>query len=685
MSVKRWIIGQPDGAQAAQLAEECGIHPFLALLLTARGITDFDDASDFLLNAEIGDDPYAFADMDLAVERVQRALDDHEKIAVYGDYDADGITSTVLLYTYLQQQGADVRYEIPQREGEGYGLHLNSVERLAGEGVTLIITVDNGIAAVREIARANELGVDVVVTDHHQPQDTLPAAVAVVDPHRPDCDSECKDYAGVGVAFKFIAALDGDTDGLLETYGDLVALGTLADVMPLKGENRRLVRQGLRIMAEKKRPGIAALMEAAGIAEKPLTASAAVFTLAPRINAAGRMGCPEKAARLLLTEDEEEARRLAAEIQQCNADRQAAEASILDEALERLHRRLELLDPRVLVLEGTGWHAGVLGIIAARLTELYGKPCLVLSVEDGVAKGSGRSLPGFPLFEALAACRDCLLTFGGHALAAGVTVEAARIEEFREAINAFAAARCPRMPVPELRMDFRLRPSQIDLEKLELLSLLEPCGAGNPAPVFGLFRMRLDNITPVGGGKHLRLSLSRDGVKITAMKFQTPPDAFPVPCGAVLDLAVTLDKNEYKGTVTPSIIIKDIRYTDTQQEDLLEALDGFGRIRRREWKSEDAVPSRETLAGLYRFLRAAGNWQGTLEQLLPLSVQAGGPAAYLPLQAALEIFREAGLLDIRQRGERLLLAILPASGKADLNATPLMQYLQRPASADSIS
>lgn len=676
MSVKRWVIGQPDGTQAAQLAEECGIHPFLALLLTTRGIADFDSASDFLLNGEVGDDPYAFADMDLAVERVQRALDNHEKIAVYGDYDADGITSTVLLYTFLKAQGADVIYEIPLREGEGYGLHESAVRRLAGEGVSLLITVDNGIAAQEEVARAGELGIDVVVTDHHQPQDSLPPAVAVVDPHRTDCGSEFKDYAGVGVAYKLLAALDGDADALLETYGDLVALGTLADVMPLKGENRRLVQQGLRVMAEKKRPGIAALMEAAGIAGKPLTSTAVVFTLAPRINAAGRMGCPDKAARLLLTEDEEEARRLAAEIQQLNADRQAAEASILEEVLERLHRRPELLAPRVLVLEGEGWHPGVLGIIAARLLELYGKPCLVLSVENGVAKGSGRSLPGFPLFEALAACKGCLSAFGGHALAAGVTVEAARLDEFREAVNAYAAERLPRMPAPELPIDFRLRPSQIDREKLELLSLLEPCGAGNPAPVFGLFHMRLDNITPVGGGRHLRLSLSRDGVSITAMKFQTPPEAFPVPCGAVLHLAVTLDKNEYRGTVTPSIVIKDIRYADTRQEELLDALDGFERIRRREWKAREAIPSREALAGLYRFLRAAGTWQGTLEQLLPLARQAGGPAAYLPLRAALEVFREAGLLDVQERGERLRLTILPAGGKADLHATPLLQYLQ---------
>lgn len=676
MSVKRWSVSQPDNELAARLAEECEIHPFLSLLLTTRGIGSLEEASDFLLGGDIGDDPYAFADMDAAVERVQRAIDRHEKIAVYGDYDADGVTSTALLYTYLTGKGADVRTYIPERDGEGYGLHAASVEALAREGVQLIVTVDNGIAALEEAELAARLGVDLVITDHHQPQDTLPRAVAVVDPHRADCGSEFKEYAGVGVAFKLVCALEGDPDAVLEEFGDLVAIGTLADVMPLREENRKLVRRGLQVLAERKRPGLARLAEAAGMGEKRLTASAAVFTLAPRLNAAGRMGSPETAARLLMAEDDGEAKALADDIQRLNTERQTVEAAILKELLERLRTQPEATASRILVLEGENWHQGVVGILAARLLELTGKPCLVLSVEGKTAKGSGRSLPGFSLFEALSACRDVLQAFGGHSLAAGVTLDAARIPELRERLNAAACQMAPTMPVPELKLDFRLRPSQIDVEKLELLNLLEPCGAGNPAPVFGLFQMRLDAIAPVGGGKHLRLTFSRDGTSITAMKFQTPPEAFPVPCGAVMNLAVTLEKNEYRGVVSPSIIIKDIRYASTKQEDLLEGLDAFGRILRREFPLEDAplaVPSRDSLSRLYRFFRAARRWQGTLEQLYPLIDDP--EKSHLRLLVGLQVFRETGLLAVDGEGERLCVGLLPAVGKADLNAAPVLRYL----------
>lgn len=292
MSVKRWTVAQPDGDLAANLAEECEIHPFLALLLTTRGVTNLEEATDFLVNGEIGDDVFAFADMDAAVERIQRAIDSYERIAVFGDYDADGVTATALLYDFLAKREADVVYYIPQREGEGYGLHRDSVEKLKEMGAKLLITVDNGIAALEEAAYAAELGMDVVITDHHQPQEALPQAVAVVDPHRPDCGSACKDYAGVGVAFKLICALDGDADQMMEEYGDLVALGTLADVMQLRGENRTLVRRGLQVMNERRRPGLAKLMEVAGVGDKRVTASTAVFTLAPRINAAGPDGQP---------------------------------------------------------------------------------------------------------------------------------------------------------------------------------------------------------------------------------------------------------------------------------------------------------------------------------------------------------------------------------------------------------
>lgn len=677
MSIKRWRVAHPDSEAAARLTEECGIPPFLALLLTTRGISSLEEAEDFLVNEEIGDDPFAFADMELAVDRIQRAIDQGEKIAVYGDYDVDGVTSTVLLTAYLRRQGLEVAWYIPQREEEGYGLHEEPLRRLAADGVRLLITVDNGIVAREEVALAVSLGMDVVVTDHHQPSGELPQAAAVVDPHRPDCPSECKDYAGVGVVFKLVCALEGDADPVMEEYGDLVALGMLADVMSLRGEARRLVRQGLRVLHEKKRPGIAALARLADPSEKPMSASRVAFTLAPRLNAAGRMDHAEKAAQLLFTADKEEADRLAEEIQQLNVRRQEVEAQILAEMEEQLRCDPMQTAARILVLAGENWHPGVLGILAARMMERYGKPCIALTIQGDTAHGSGRSLPGFSLHGALSACREELTAFGGHELAAGMTLPAQRIPAFRERLNRYTRETAPEMPVPELAVDFRLRPAQIDREKLELLAALEPCGAGNPQPVFGLFQMQLDSITPLKGGKHLRLGVSRDGVRLQVMKFQTAPEEFPVPYGTRLNLAVTIEKNEYRGEITPTLIARDIRLAATDQEALLRDLADFAAVCRREPLPSGRIADpldRELLGRIYRGLRASKGWKSSLELL---RAAFGDPApSYLQLRLALEVFREAGLITVEDTGDRLTVSLCPANGKADLEATPLMQYIR---------
>ena len=676
MGIKRWVLPPLDKETAAQLAEDCEINPFLALLLVTRGITDPESAADFLLGGEIADDPFGFADMDAAVERIGRALDQRETMAVYGDYDADGVTSTALLYTYLREKGADVSYYIPDREKEGYGLHKESIDALHQQGVKLIITVDNGVAAVEEVAYAAVLGIDVVVTDHHQPQETLPPAVAVVDPHRPDCGSAFKDYAGVGVAFKLACALEGDAAPVLERFGDLVAIGTLGDVMPLYGENRALVRAGMRILNEKKRPGLTALAKAAGVEGKELSSTNVVFTLVPRINAAGRMSSPGQAARLLLTSQPEVAETLAEEIQQCNVLRQTTEGGILKEVMERLQREPRLLADRVLVIEGEGWHPGVVGIIAARVLERYGKPCILISVRDGEAKGSGRSVKGFSLFNAISACADLLTHFGGHELAAGVGLSAGDISAFREKINQYAAERYPLMPVPELRLDFKLRPSQVDVEKLNLLKALEPVGAGNPSPVFGLFQMRLDNVTPLSGGKHVRMSVSRDDVRLSVLKFGTPYAEFPFECGQVLNLAVTLERNEYRGVVSPTVLAKEIRAAELDQEELILAMQQFDGILREETAPEQAaafMPERDELERVYRYLRGKKEWSGALEQLCYFLEQPR--ISYIRLRVALETLRQAGLIGLTDSGDSLKLTLLPVAGKVNLEDTPILQYL----------
>ncbi len=678
MLVKRWHIHQPDTALAAELAAACEISPFLSLLLTTRGLTAPEDFYSFLAGQEEELDPSDYADMNKAAARVREALENKEKILVYGDYDVDGITATVLLTTYLQDKGGDVSYRIPTRE-EGYGLHEPAIRQAAADGVQLLITVDNGITAVAECELAASLGMDVVVTDHHQPGDILPTAVAVVDPHRADCESTCKDISGVGVAFLLACTLECDGEAIFKAYGDLLTLGMLADVMPLTGFVRDLVRRGLSLLNDSTRPGLLALRQVAGMEEKDITATAASFSLVPRLNAAGRMGDPDLAVRLLLSRDMTEATALAESLQQMNAARQDMGNQVYTEAEAQLAAHPAWLWDRVLVLAGEGWHHGLLGIMAARLTERYGKPTVVLSIgEDGMAHGSGRSLPGFSLFGALQDCREQLVTFGGHEQAAGVSLKCENIAAFREAINAAASRQCPLMPVPSLDVALRLRPDQINTDKLALLEALEPTGTGNPAPLFGLFRMQLDNITALGGGKHIRLSLSRDDVRISAVKFQTSPEELPIPCGSLVNCVVSLEKNVYRGVLSVSVRIRDIGYADTDREALIADVAAFGSLMRRELCPPDALPSREQLAVFYSLLYTCKQWDGTLEQLqhaLAAGGKGGAPSG-LQILVALEVWQQAELLSWQDQGERLSIALKPVTGKTDLTQTPLWQYIE---------
>ncbi len=674
MGYKRWTFSQLDKDLAGELSAECGLDPLLCLLLTGRGITDASQAMDFLVGNELYCDPFSYIDMDAAADRVQRAIDEGESIAVYGDYDADGITATVLLYSYLRDKGARVQYRLPRRDGEGYGLHRESIDELAQCGVQLIITVDNGISAIDEIAYANACGIDVVVTDHHQPSETLPPAVAVVDPHRRDCPGEFKDLAGVGVAFQLVCALEGDTDRMLAEYADLVALGTLADVMPLHGDNRVLVRRGLQLInRSNSRLGLRRLREFGGV-EKTMNATGVAFTIAPRINAAGRMGDPYKAASLLLSEDEEEASTLANEVHGLNNERQVTEAAILKELLASLQVDADMSSQRVVVVWGHQWHQGVLGIIAARLLERFGKPCLVLTVENGIARGSGRSLKGFSLYNALHACEDCLLGYGGHEQAAGVTIEESRLPEFRERINRYAAEVAPHMPVAELNIDCRLRPGQITPDILLALTALEPVGAGNPRPLFGLSHMTLERIEPVGGGKHLRLTLTRDDARITAMKFSTSPDDFAYRVGEVVDLAVVLDRNEYHGITSVSIVVRDLRLSDLPQEEMIGAVSQLDAVIRRDLSEEVRLPDRECAARIYRFLKQRP-YVGPLEVLC---ARVKTPAlTCTDVLIACRLLREAGLIEWRDEGDTVFATVREGAAKADLAQTATARYLNK--------
>lgn len=672
MSRKKWIVRSGNKENATLFAEKLGVSPYAALIASTRGINTVDDAKEFFgLNERKGVDPMDFPDMYAAVKRIQKALDEFERIAVYGDYDADGVTSTALLYSYLEMQGADVVYYVPNRHTEGYGLSYEAIDKLSMMGVKLIITVDNGISAIEEAKYIKELEMELVVTDHHLPSEALPPAVAVVDPHREDCNLSFKDYAGVGVAYKLICALEGEENGVTDSFVDLVTIGTVADVMPLINENRDLVRRGVPMLADSDRIGIQALIEAAGLGSRKINSTSVAFGICPRINAAGRMGSADRAIRLLLCDDYDEAALLAQEINDENAVRQQTEQEILTQAEKQINDNPEWRYQNVLVVAGEGWHDGVVGIVASRLVEKYGKPTLVITVDGDGAKGSGRSIDGFNLYEAISSCGDCLTHFGGHMLAAGIGLKTENIDKFRMAINDYADT--VEMPYPIQNIDFKLNPACVNTEMLETVEQLEPFGAGNPQPIFGLYNMTVTDIQPIGNGKHLRVTLERNGVSLQTLKFRTVQAEFPFKRGDVVDAAVGLEPNEYLGQLRVSILLKNIKLHDMVEDDLFSSMRDFALLMRGKREGFDPallIPQRETTAAVYRFIRSVGRWNYDIETLchrLDFWAEDYGQVA-----VAIESMLETGVL---RRDENFGLSAPKATEKVNLQDAPIMRRL----------
>lgn len=672
MSRKKWIVKSGDKEYATKLSEELGISPYAALIASTRGIKTAEEAKDFFgIGEHKSIDPMDFPDMYAAVKRVQKALDEFERIAVYGDYDADGVTSTALLYSYLEMQGADVVYYVPNRHTEGYGLSYEAIDKLSMMGVKLIITVDNGISAVEEAKYINELEMDLVITDHHLPSDSLPQAAAVVDPHRADCNLDFKDYAGVGVAYKLICALEGEENGITDSFVDLVTIGTIADVMPLVKENREFVRRGVEMLADSDRTGIQALMEAAGLSERKINSTSIAFGICPRINAAGRMGSADRAIRLLLSEDYDEAVMLAQEINDENTARQHTEQEILTQADEQIRSNPGWKYQNVLVVAGEGWHDGVVGIVASRLAEKYGKPTLVITVDGEDAKGSGRSIEGFNLYDAICCCGDCLTHFGGHMLAAGIGLKASNIPVFRQKINKYADS--IEMPYPIQNIDFKLNPACVNTEMLETVSQLEPFGAGNPQPIFGLYNMTVADIQPIGNGKHLRVILERNGISIQTLKFRTLQADFPFVRGDIVDAAVGLEPNEYLGQLRVSVLLRNIKLHDMVEDDLFSSMRDFSMLMRGRKDGFDAellIPQRETTAKVYRYIRSAGRWNYDIETLchrLDFWAEDYGQVA-----VSVEAMLEMGIL---RRDENEGLSVPKTSEKVNLQDAPILRRL----------
>lgn len=679
MSFRRWQMAKSDKALSRSIAGRFGIDGFTAHLLSSRGFCSDEEIKDMLgIDDDFAEfiDPFAIIDMDKAVERLRKAIDRFESIAVYGDYDVDGITSTALLYSYLESVGANVTYYIPHRDTEGYGLNCGAIDRLHEQGISLIVTVDNGIAAVNEVAHANKLGMEVIVTDHHHEGQQLPDAVAVVNPHRRDSGCPFREYAGVGVAFKLVCALEGDSLSVLENCGDLVALGTVADVVSLTGENRRLVRLGLPLIERTERPGLKTLMDLAGLTGKTVTSTSIAFIIAPRLNAAGRLGTAERAVRLLISEDTEETDRLAQQLTDENKERQAIEQIINRDVGEMLEKNESLLYDRVIVIAGEGWNRGVIGIFASRICERYGKPCFILSYEGENAKGSGRSIEGFSLYDAIAACSDTLTGFGGHTLAAGISLRTGDIDAFRRAINAYAAREFPQMPAPELKIDCQLPPSLLSLDLCDAAQLLEPFGAENPTPVVAVMGMKIIDIFGAGGGKHQKITMRRGEATITAMKFSTLNEDFPYVPGDVVDIAVTLDKSVYRGEESLTLVVRDMRLSETHFDEIHGGRQLFEKLMRGEPMEEQQLsllrPTRKEVGVIYRM--AAKGYRGG-EDVLGCRMKRAG-VGYARLLTSLRILTEGGLLHMENDG--FVLKIEPSAhnakdGKIVLENTPTAQ------------
>lgn len=610
--MKVWSVAKVNKERAIAMASKLEIPPLLAMMLDIRGITKEEDVINFLQENKDFSDPFLMKDMDKAVERITTAVENGEKICVYGDYDADGVTSTSLLYSYLRDSlGADVMFYIPTRTGEGYGMNKSAVDKIHSLGVTLIITVDNGISAREEIDYANSLGIDTVITDHHMPSGAIPKAVAVVNAHQKDDKSPFKDFSGVGVAFKLVMAIEGeyaDVDSLLENFSDIATLGTIGDIVPLVGENRTLVKNGLRHIQNSDRIGINAMKQESGIAEKEINSSNVAFTLVPRINAGGRLGSSEKSVNLLLTEDEDEAVTIADKLGMDNRERQSIEKEILASIDEEVRRTPNIVNDKILVFAGKGWHQGVVGIAASRIKDIYDKPTIIIGIDDdGVARGSGRSVEGFSLCDAVFACSEHLTHYGGHPMAVGISLQKEKINDFRKAINAYC--KDIKMPYNILHIDCKLNPNQLDLSILDSLSYIEPCGASNPSPIFGLYNMTVIATKEIGNGKHMRITLSRGQgqVPVYAVYFNHNFQSCSYRNGDIVDVAVSLDRNIYNGQENLSVIIKDIKYSQSNNEELIDSERIFDKFAKRYRLTKDEVmsilPTRNDFAYVYRFLK----------------------------------------------------------------------------------
>lgn len=670
--MKKWRIKRPDEKKTAEFRSKCDLNKLTLDVMTARGFTDFDSLVEFFNGEELSD-PFTVKDMELAADVINNAVDAYDLICIYGDYDCDGVTSTTILYNYLESMGANVMYYIPERE-DGYGMNVKAIEALAEKGVKLIVTVDNGISAVEEAERIAELDMELVITDHHQPPEKLPRARAIVDPHQVDCPSTYKDLAGVGVALKLCAALDGGSyESVMEQYADICAIGTVADVVPLTGENRTIVKRGLEFLKNTEVLGLNSLLDKTKIDRNNINSTGIAFRIAPVINASGRFGSPLTAVKTLLCEDPEDSDSYSETLMTLNTMRKQTETEIMTEIVNYINADPQVLDHRVLVLSGKGWHHGVIGIVSSRILEFYGKPNIIISIDDnGNARGSARSVKGFNIFKCFQHCGDVLEKFGGHECAGGLSLAADRIEDFTKLVYEYSEA-MESFPALEFVADKLLMPEDISVDSIKGLNSMEPFGAENPQPVFAILGARVDKIIPLSQGKHTKIEFTYGGYHGQALIFSLAPEKACFAVGDKIDMLVNLEVNVFNGRESAAIKVIDHRLSGVKQDRYFAAKDCYEKLMRGEELPANfirkIIPTRQELVDVYKHINAVKNT--TLDNLfMKLSSDSMN---YCKLHICIDIFSDKELVEFKPATMKI--KILPTQHRVNLEESDTLVRL----------
>ena len=687
-----WTVGKYDIDKVETLMKELSLKEFLSKVLVAKGF-DTPESADEYLNGSISSlaDPFLLTDMDKAVNKIRESVNNHEKIMIYGDYDVDGITSVAALWRYLTFKGADVCTYIPERINEGYGLNASAIQKFANDGVKLIITVDSGITAHEEIEFAKSLGIDVVITDHHECREELPEAVAVVNPHRQDSEYPFKELAGVGVVFRLICAYEGNKNlsNICAKYSDIVALGTVADVMPIVGENRIIVKHGLSALVNTKNKGLCSLIEQTfaerkSAQRKNITASSIGFGLAPRINAAGRIGDVNQALKLLITENKAEADNIATYLCSVNRERQLIENMIFEEAVNQIESNHDFDNDKVIVLVSEKWHLGVIGIVASKITERYKLPSILISIDGDVGKGSGRSIKGFNINEAISACKNLLIKYGGHELAAGLTIDKNNVDAFRKAINEYASSSFDFSSVCNyIDADFEIDVKDITVDHAKQLQSMEPFGLRNPLPMFYIKDVRINELYSIGEGKHLKMIIEKNSCLATALYFGMSTDRFPFSEGDTVDIMCNMDLNDFRGTLSVQVVIKDVRMSEQDNLEKLHNEEAFRRFSESDVRVTACdVPDMTDFRAAFLYIKSLikefdeGKQLSIWKCSKDLSRQYSSKCSHLKFNIILAVFEEMGLINLsREDNDSVIVSLNKTEGKVNIEKSEFLASL----------